>query len=89
MPTRAEIAKRILDGHDPNEIVAVSVWDEDDIRYMADEIDEELTKEEIDQALNYLHSSHSASVGITWDSIEYAIRHVCRMRGNLKQGVEE
>ena len=74
MPTRAEAAKNLLDGYDPNEIVATTTWSIGDIFAKAEEIEAALTISDAEEILETIHMDCSAEIGITWEVIEQAIR---------------
>ena len=55
------------------------VWCDDDVRQQMsdmnerDDTDIELTPEEISDVLSLMESEHDASMGLSWDTIEYHI----------------
>ena len=54
---------------DPNEIIAVSLWQLDDIKCVCEEDNIELSDEQCDKILNNLELRHDAKSGINWDVI--------------------
>lgn len=80
MPTGKEIIARIKALGEDN-VFAVPIWKASDIEeYALDEMDIELTSEEISTVLHSLHTNHDSSQGINWDVIESAITSVVGVR---------
>lgn len=73
MPTRAQAARNLLEGHDPNEVVAVSTWTADDVLTKAEEMGVVLTHLDAENILDEVHYNQSAEHGINWEVIESAI----------------
>ena len=63
--------QQIIEGN-----VLASVWTDEDVQGRADEMEIELSKEQIQDVLSLLDSKHDASVGINWDTIDYWVGHV-------------
>lgn len=75
MPTRKELAQSILNGHDPEEVVAATIFDVDDVLSLAFQLDEEnpVCEEMAKDILDYVHNNQDASVGVNWDVIQDAL----------------
>lgn len=75
MPTRKELAESILNGHDPEETVAATVFTVDDVLSLAFQLDEDdpVCTEMAKDILNYVHDTQDASVGVNWDVIQTAL----------------
>lgn len=65
MPTRKQVAQKLLEGHDENEIVAVSIFTVNDVLGL----DDELFEKEAEEILENVHKNQSAETGITWASL--------------------
>ena len=48
-------------------------WDITDVKKKAEELEIEMTEDEMLDILNYLNENWDASIGICWDTIEMAI----------------
>ena len=48
-------------------------WNDDDVRHVASQMKVTLSDEQIINVLNYVDKNHDATVGITWDTIQWAI----------------
>jgi hypothetical protein len=55
------------------------LWNDEDIRMQANELDVDLTDEQVGDVTKLLEESFDASVGLSWGEIEGAIRHVTGM----------
>lgn len=51
-------------------------WHKDDIRSKAEEMEVELTDEQVDEIANDICRNHDAEYGINWDSIEFRIQEI-------------
>lgn len=49
------------------------VWQADDVEMRAEERDIELTPEQVGDILHLLDHKHDASLGVSWDTIDYYI----------------
>ena len=56
-------------------------WHEDDVRTQADNMDIELTDDEVNHVITFLEDT-DANLGINWDSIQIAINHVIENNRN-------
>ena len=48
-------------------------WQKDDIRHKAEELEMELTAEQVNQVAELLIDGHDANLGLNWDIMEDAI----------------
>lgn len=51
-------------------------WNQDDVLYVAEQMGLTLTNEQIMEVLDYVESNHDANLGISWDTIGWAIETV-------------
>lgn len=56
------------------------VWCDEDVRETAKQIGYTLTDEEVSNVLWLLKHKHDATIGITWDTIDFWIREVVKER---------
>jgi len=72
MATIGEEIKRLQSQYSANleEHVAVVVWSEDDVIGRARERGITLTRQEAQGIIDAIHRRHSATLGITWDTID-------------------
>lgn len=57
----------------PDDVIAAIVWQVDDILSRAKERKIEVTKEQAEEILRRLENHHDATLGITWETIDYRI----------------
>jgi len=60
----------------------VILWSKEDIRYLANDREYDLTEEEIDEVFGFLENGHDATIGINWDVIDTTIDCVIENRKN-------
>ncbi len=53
-------------------------WCYQDVKHVADEMKVDITDEEVGKVLEFVRSKHDATIGVTWDTIEYAIDEVLK-----------
>lgn len=58
----------------------VSVWTEYDVQGIADEYDTKLSDNEIKQVFKDIDRNHDSEIGITWESIRFAVEEVVKSR---------
>ena len=74
MATVREVIARLKSNNkDLDTHIAVSVWGDLDIRCRAEELDIELTDDEVNDVLDNLTRNHDATLGINWDVIDATI----------------
>jgi hypothetical protein len=62
------------------------IWTDEDIKSISKNMNIILTKNQIGDILDNIYRYHDASLGITWDTIEYHIEEYMRTKkSNLKQ----
>ena len=67
-----EEAKQLLR---ENEYLVDGLWQKDDVRYKAEEMEVDITDKQVQQVMDNLRG-FDASIGINWDTIEYEIENV-------------
>ena len=72
--TRATSGDKVIDEELPTK-VSVS-WCAEDVQGRADEMGVQITKEQIGEVLYLIVDKHDASLGITWDTIDFYISEV-------------
>lgn len=79
---KAKEAIEKLLGYDPEEEVCMILWNRDDVMTRLDdqEIDyDDVPPEMMRSILSIIERKHDAGIGITWDTIDYAIEcHLLR-----------
>lgn len=62
-----------LQGYRPDQTVACLIWLEDDVKTKAKEMGVRLTKDQITSVLENVEHKKDASLGISWDTLEFWI----------------
>lgn len=71
MPKVKDIIKRLQDYHKPDDIVATSIWNPDDVIDRAKDTEEPIpTQEEAEQIIENIDHQHDANIGINWEVID-------------------
>lgn len=65
-----------LQKRDPEEIIAMELWQAGDFEEAANDMDKQLTSKEIIACMNLSEISHNAEIGINWDSIQCNIESI-------------
>jgi len=73
-----EEAIKHLQGYDPKQEIAITIWGPDDVFEQARSMGVALTDEQVSSVLYYLNDKHDANCGINWDVIGCAISIVLR-----------
>lgn len=79
-----KIKKMLIEGDEFHAGVTQSIdlnWCIDDVLQCADNQDYKITREEAGAVLDWLKYKHDASLGISWDTLSYAIREIISERG--------
>lgn len=54
-------------------------WSEEDVQHVASDMDVQISAEEADEIILHVESAFDASIGVSWDTIEWAVEdHVLR-----------
>lgn len=80
MPTIKELIEH-LKGYDETAIVAYDLWQTDDVFQRAKERDIEISKEEAEAIIEQMDGAKDASLGLTWDTIDYYLDELEDSRG--------
>jgi len=78
MPTIEEIIKRLNFFKD--ECVAAAIWTEGDVIGRAEYRGIKITKEQAQEILDLMDRKQDATIGITWDTIDYYVDE-CKEEG--------
>jgi hypothetical protein len=70
MPTVEDVINH-LKSYNPKEHIAVAVWSEEDVLERAKERTMKITKEEARDIIDRIDRRQDATIGITWDTIDY------------------
>ena len=62
-----------LQTYDENDTVASSIWLAEDVLSIAHELGKTLSRQQANEALNFIERKQDANVGINWDIIKDAI----------------
>jgi uncharacterized protein YpuA (DUF1002 family) len=62
--------------------VIVDKWDDDDIRSVAEDMDIELTDDQVLSVMQLIVKAHDANIGINWDAIGSAIDTILESKGD-------
>jgi len=74
MPTRSQAAVSLVSGGKTSDVIAFSVWTTGDVIDKAENMGFKVKKSEAECVLENIHGDQTASQGINWDVIEWAIR---------------
>ena len=72
--TPSEAAKELQRVHGDEGLILVDIWTADDFYHVGEEMEVELTDEEIRFAMYLVEQQKDANIGINWDTIEAAVR---------------
>ena len=76
------LLSRLRRERDPEEIVAVSIWDCEDVHGQAQSMNISLTPAEAEAVLEDMEQNHDAEIGLNWRSMEAAINRVVAKRSS-------
>ena len=74
------LLNRLRRERDPEEVVAISIWDVEDVRGQATVMKVMLTLAEIEDVLEDMEHNHDAEIGLNWRSMEASINRVVGKR---------
>lgn len=66
----------LQNGYKPNEEIAMSIWNVDDVTTRCKEMGVKLTKKQKEEVLIKLDSNADANTGINWDAIDFEIEQI-------------
>ena len=70
MTTVKDHIEHMKNSYKPEDIVAVAVWQVDDVLERAKEREIKLTREQAEEIIHRIDRKASATLGITWDTID-------------------
>ena len=68
-----DLIQRLKEWYKPGEHLAVHIWSSDDIREAAQEMEGEISQEDINNILDNLDNNIDSEFGISWDTLRGAI----------------
>ena len=71
--TTVEKAIEHLKGYSPNAVIAVAIWQVDDVLSRAKERGIKITKEQAENIIDRIDRRQDASLGISWDTIDASL----------------
>ncbi len=78
MPTIEGAVKHLMSLGEPTDIVAMTIWTEDDVLGKAKERGIALAKEQAGEILDRMDHKQDASIGISWDTIDVYLNDYVR-----------
>ena len=76
MATVKEHIEQLKKWYKDDDILAVAIWAAEDVRSRAEDLEIKLTDEQVDDVLSYVHYKQDATLGITWDTLDWWIEVV-------------
>jgi|TARA_Y100000310_G_scaffold156813_1_gene156233 hypothetical protein len=73
MTTAKEHIERMQRNYKDDDVLAVAIWSAEDVRSRADDLKIKLTDEQIDDVLSYVEHKQDATLGISWDTLDWWI----------------
>ncbi len=68
-----DLIQKLKEWYKPTEHLAVHIWSSDDIKEAAQEMETELSQEDINNVLDNLDNDIDSELGISWDTLRSAI----------------
>ena len=68
-----DLIMKLNQWYKPDEHLAVHIWSSDDVREAAQELEAELSQEDITNILDNLDNNIDSELGISWDTLRSAI----------------
>lgn len=78
------LVSRLRRERDPEEVVAISIWDAEDVRGQAEAMNVSMSKVEMEDVLEDMEHNHDAEFGLNWRSMEAAIERIIAKRPTPK-----
>jgi hypothetical protein len=85
MTTVKEAIEHLEKHHDPNEQICQIIWCANDVKMQAEEMDLEISEEEISDVLYEMEHRHDANYGISWETIDYYLGDIKYQREKEEQ----
>jgi hypothetical protein len=76
MTTAKEYIERLKSWYKDDDVLALAIWCADDVRSRAEEMEIDITDEQVDDVLSYVDNKQDCSLGITWDTLDFWIQEV-------------
>lgn len=73
MPTVRQYIKQLRTLYKLNDVIAVHLWQVDDVIGKADELDIKLGKQDAEEIIECIHNHIDSEYGITWDTLASTI----------------
>lgn len=70
MTTVKDLIKHLSDSYAPDDVIAASIWQVEDVMARADDIGRTVSKTDAVQIVRLLERNHDANVGISWEVID-------------------
>jgi hypothetical protein len=67
----SELIDLLKDRYEPDEAIAVAIWNSEDVLMRAKDRDITLTQEEADTIINNVDRNQDAEFGIAWDNLDF------------------
>ena len=75
MPQVRELIEYLQTHHKPDEILAWSLWNLEDVHHVATESDKTLSDTQATEILEIIHVSQDAEGGLNWGFIEFTMNN--------------
>ena len=76
MTTVKEHIEKLKKWYNPDDELAIAIWGAVDVKSRAEDMDIELTDEQVRDVLSCVENKQDATLGITWDTLDYWIEQV-------------
>ena len=70
MPNVKEVIGLLEEEYNPEDVIAVAIWQRDDVLCRAKEREISVTMEQADDIIDRIHRRQDATLGINWDTID-------------------
>ena len=71
MTTVAKLITHLQTHFHPNDCIAAPIWRVDDVLERAEDLGHNISLPQAETVIHALYTDHDASLGITWETIEY------------------
>ena len=68
--------------HQPDDVIAASLWVVDDVLARAAETGVSLTRAQAEEVLDLAEDKHDANIGISWDVLDVHIETIVHLSGD-------
>ena len=80
MSTVKELKEQLEKYYNDDDYICTIIWQVDDVKMQAENMDMEVTDEECEEILSLLEHKHDACYGISWDTIDFCLQDLKRWK---------